>query len=160
MRIVVVLALPREAASVPLARHTATAALVRAGVTRECADEVAVALSEACTNAYRHAQSGDTFEVVLNVGDDDLVVDVMDDGTGVVQPAVPIMMPSPSAVGGRGVSLMSAFTDQVVFESVTGHGGWVRLRKRLRWVEDAPYHGRRDPARYRLRSVRQRSETG
>lgn len=158
MRIVVVLALPRDAASVPLARHTATAALVRAGVTPECADEVEVALSEACTNAFRHADSGDTFEVVLNVGDDDLIVDVLDDGTG-VRPAVPIMMPSPSADGGRGVSLMSAFSDQVVFDSVTGHGGWVRLRKRLRWADDAPFHDRcgQEP---RLRPVRQRRGAG
>ena len=159
MRIVVVLALPRDAASVPLVRHTAKEALVRAGVTNECAEEVEVALSEACTNAYRHAQSGETFEVVLNVGDDDLTVDVMDDGTG-VRPAVPVMMPSPSADGGRGVSLMAAFSDQVVFDSVTGNGGWVRLRKRLRWEDDAPFHGRCDQAPRRLRPVRQRRGAG
>ena len=66
MRIVVVLALPRDAASVPLVRHTARAALARAGVATECAEEVEVALSEACTNAYRHSQGGESFEVVLN----------------------------------------------------------------------------------------------
>jgi serine/threonine-protein kinase RsbW len=159
MRIVVVLALPRDAASVPLVRHTAKEALVRAGVTNECAEEVEVALSEACTNAYRHAQSGDTFEVVLNVGDEDLTVDVMDDGTG-VRPVAPAVMPSPSADGGRGVSLMAAFSDQVVFDSVTGSGGWVRLRKRLRWVDDAPFHGRCTQTQHRLRPVSQRTGTG
>jgi serine/threonine-protein kinase RsbW len=159
MRIVVVLALPRDAASVPLARHTAKAALVRAGVTSECADEVEIALSEACTNACRHAQSGDSFEVVLNVGDDDLTVDVLDEGTG-VQQAMPVMMPSPSADNGRGVSLMAAFSDQVVFDSVTGNGGWVRLRKRLRWAEDAPFDDRCTQRQHRLRPVPERSETG
>lgn len=159
MSIVVVLALPRDAASVPLARHTARAALVRAGVTAECADEVEVALSEACTNAFRHADRGDTFEVVLNLGDDDLTVDVMDEGTG-VKPAVPVRMPSPSADGGRGVSLMSAFSDQVVFDSVTGHGGWVRLRKRLRWTDDAPFNGRCNHEPKRLRPVRPRRCAG
>ena len=159
MRIVVVLALPRDAASVPLVRHTARAALVRAGVTSECAEEVEVALSEACTNAYRHAQSGETFEVVLSVGDDDLTVDVMDDGTG-VQAAIPVMMPNPAADSGRGVSLMAAFSDQVVFDSVTGDGGWVRLRKRLRWAEDAPFQGRGTNNHHRLRAVQQRRGTG
>ena len=159
MRIVVVLALPRDAASVPLVRHTAKEALVRAGVTNECAEEVEVAVSEACTNAYRHAQSGDSFEVVLNVGDDDLTIDVMDDGTG-VPTGLPAVMPSPSADGGRGVSLMAAFCDQVVFDSVTGYGGWVRLRKRLRWADDAPFHGRCTHRERRLRSVQQREGTG
>ena len=159
MRIVVVLALPRDAASVPLVRHTARAALARAGVATECAEEVEVALSEACTNAYRHSQSGESFEVVLNVGDEDLTVDVMDDGTGVPH-GVPVMMPGPSADGGRGVSLMAAFSDQVVFDSVTGNGGWVRLRKRLRWDDDAPFNGRCTHNERRLVPVQQRRGTG
>ena len=159
MRIVVVLALPRDAASVPLVRHTARAALARAGVTSECAEEVEVALSEACTNAYRHSQGGDSFEVVLSVGDDDLTVDVMDDGSG-VPAAVPLMMPGPSADGGRGVSLMAAFSDQVVFDSVTGKGGWVRLWKRLRWDDDAPFNGRCTHNGRRLVPVQERRGTG
>jgi serine/threonine-protein kinase RsbW len=129
-------------------------------VTTECADEVELALSEACTNAFRHAGSGDTFEVVLSVGDDDLTVDVMDEGAG-VRPAVPVMMANPSADGGRGVSLMAAFSDQVVFDSVTGHGGWVRLRKRLRWADDAPFHDRcAQEQQRRLRPLHQRSGAG
>jgi serine/threonine-protein kinase RsbW len=160
MRIVVVLALPREAASVPLVRHTARAALARAGVSSECAEEVEVALSEACTNAYRHSQSGEGFEVVLNLGDDDLTVDVMDEGSGVPEAMPPVVMPSPTADGGRGVSLMAAFSDQVVFDSVTGNGGWVRLRKRLRWNEDAPFHGRCTHLERRLRPVQQQRGAG
>jgi serine/threonine-protein kinase RsbW len=139
MRIEVVLTLPRDAASVPLARHTVTAALRRAGVVDDCVDEVEFALSEACTNAYRHAQDGKDFEVRASIGDESLTVDVLDNGVGFPARASPLTMPSPASDGGRGMALMVAFADQAVFDSVSGDGVSVHLVKHLRWVDDAPF---------------------
>lgn len=140
MRIQVVLTLPRDAASIPLARHTVTTALERAGVVDDCVAEVEVALSEACTNAYRHAHDADDFEVLINIDDIILTVDVLDNGVGFAGRASPRTMPRPSSDGGRGMALMAAFTDHAVFDSVTGDGGSVHLVKHLRWVDDAPFH--------------------
>jgi serine/threonine-protein kinase RsbW len=154
MAIMMMLALPRDAASIPLARHIVTAALAHAGVSGDCAGEVEVAVSEACTNAYRHAHGGDSFEVVLEVGDDDLTVDVIDAATAPAPAAAPVATPGTYLDGGA--SLMAAFSDQVVFDSVTDGGGWVRLRKHLRWADDAPFHGgrwQREPLRLVRRQV-------
>jgi serine/threonine-protein kinase RsbW len=158
MRIQVMLALPRDAASVPLARHTVTAALECAGVTGDCVADVEIALSEACTNAYRHAQDGDDFEVLITIGDDSMTVDVLDRGVGLGERTPPTTMPSPSSDGGRGLALMAAFTDQAVFDSVTGDGVSVHLVKHLRWSADAPFRAP-PPADSTRRGVRSSATT-
>jgi serine/threonine-protein kinase RsbW len=140
MRIKVLLALPRDAASVPLVRHTVTAALRDAGVVEDCVAEVQVAVSEACTNAYHHASHGDGFEVLLEIGDDAITIDVTDEGSGFDPRAAVPTMPMPSAIGGRGLGLMTALTDTAVFDTGDGRGGSVHRSKRLRWAADAPFH--------------------
>jgi serine/threonine-protein kinase RsbW len=141
MRIQVALTLPREAVSVPLARHTVSAALQRAGIERTCLSEVQVALTEACTNVFRHAQQGETYEVVINVGEAYLTVDVIDSGTGFGQRVPVADLPDPASESGRGTALMLAFTDHTSFDEVEGGGGSVHLLKRLNWVADAPMLG-------------------
>lgn len=136
MRIQVVMTLPREAHSVPVARRTVASALTSAGVTRECVGEVEVALSEACTNVFHHAGPGGSYEVLINIGDQQMTMDVLDSGAGFGDlPAEPARMAETTDEGGRGIALMRALTDQAVFDSVTGGGGSVHLVKRLRWSE-------------------------
>ena len=141
MRIQVMMTLPREAASVPLARRTVAVALSSAGVARDCVDEVEVALSEACTNVYHHAGEGEDYEVVINIGDEQLTMDVLDSWTGFGhRPTWPAAtMPDGTSERGRGLALMTALTDGAVFDSVTGDGGSVHLMKRLRWAANAPW---------------------
>ena len=74
--------LPRLAASVTTARHTLESALAGIGVTEQCRDDIALALSEACSNAVEHAQIGHEFLVVLTVGRTRCIVDVVDTGVG------------------------------------------------------------------------------
>ena len=131
MRVLVALTLPREAASVPLARHTVSAALTSAGVAVECLAEIQVALSEACTNVFRHADAGDSYDVLIRVEDEQVIMDVVDAGAGPGQ-RVP-RMPDTSAESGRGLALMAAFTDLAVFDSVVGDSGSVHLMKHLQW---------------------------
>ncbi len=140
MRIQVMMTLPREAASVPLARRTVAVALTSAGVARDCVDEVELALSEACTNVYHHAGEGEDYEVVINIGDEQLTMDVLDSWTGFDhRPRWPAAaMPDGTAERGRGLALMTALTDGAVFDAVSGDGGSVHLMKRLRWADDAP----------------------
>jgi serine/threonine-protein kinase RsbW len=145
MRIQVALTLPREAASVPLARHTVSAALRSAGIATDCLAEIQVALSEACTNVFHHADAGDSYEVLINVEDEQLTMDVVDAGRGPGQ-RVP-RMPDTSAESGRGLALMAAFTDLAVFDSVVGNSGAVHLVKCLQWDESLrAEHSRRHGA--------------
>jgi len=153
VRIQVVLTLPREAVSVPLARHTVAAALQSAGIEGDCLAEVEVALSEACTNVFHHAGAGESYEVAINIGDEQLTMEVVDSGGGFGWRATESTMPHEMAEGGRGLALMSAFSDHALFDTVTGDGGSVHLTKRLRWADGAPLQGStRNPAP--LRAVR------
>ena len=131
------LTLPRDTASVPLARHTVAAALRRAGVAADCVAEVEVAISEACTNAYAHAADALTYEVTISLQDEQLTIDVVDSGPGFGEGPPSTAMPHTASDGGRGVALMAAFTDEAVFDSVTGGGGSVHLVKLLRWSDQA-----------------------
>lgn len=151
VQVQIALTLPRDALSVPLARHTVSAALERAGVTEDCRAEVELAISEACTNAYYHAATAATYEVQILVDEQQLRINVIDEGGGFGDHAPALDMPDPSADSGRGMALMTALTDHAVFDSVSGGGGQVHLMKRLRWSNDAPALR---PAQPNLRALR------
>lgn len=141
MRILLELSLPREAVSVPLARHTVSAALLAAGVEPTCVEEVNVALSEACTNAVQHAVGGVTYEVMANISDEQVTIEVVDSGSGFGQRQITSDAPDHTAENGRGMSLMNSLSDLAVFDSVDGEGGSVHLTKRLRWLQGAQKAG-------------------
>ena len=135
VRIQVVMTLPREARSVPVVRRTVATALESAGVTRECVDEVEVALSEACTNVFQHAHDA-SYEVVINIGDEQLTMDVLDSGEGFGNHGAELgPVEDLEAEGGRGIALMRALSDRAVFDTVTGRGGSVHLMTHLRWTD-------------------------
>ena len=140
VRIQVVMNLPSEARSVPVVRCTVATALRTAGVTDECVGEVEVALSEACSNVHRHAGDGASYEVVINIGDEQLTMDVLDSGAGFGNlHAEPSTMAGADAEAGRGIALMRALSDRAVFDTVTGGGGSVHLMKHLRWSDGADW---------------------
>jgi serine/threonine-protein kinase RsbW len=135
MRVQIALSLPREARSVPLTRHTVSAALYTAGVEPTCVDEVEVALSEACTNAVQHAVGGVSYEVNVSISDEQVSIEVVDSGSGFGQREVYSDVVDHASENGRGMALMNALSDLAVFDSVTGKGGSVHLTKRLRWIQ-------------------------
>ena len=137
MSIQIVMMLPPEAASVSLARHTLAGALKVADVTEECSDEAQLAISEACTNVFDHASEDQNFEVLINVGDVDLTMHILDSGPGFPRGHRLADWPEHSAENGRGLILMNAFTDDATFDSEDG-GGSVRLKKKLRRHAEVP----------------------
>ena len=141
MRVEIALNLPREAISVPLARHVVSAALHTAGVEPTCVQEVEVALSEACTNAVQHAVDGVTYEVMVCISDQQVAIDVIDSGSGFGQHQAPTNGHDHWAEKGRGIKLINALSDLAIFDSVDGEGGSVHLRKRLRWIQRAQEPG-------------------
>jgi serine/threonine-protein kinase RsbW len=137
MRIELALNLPREALSVPLARHTVCSALYTAGVEPTCVEEVEVALSEACTNAVHHAQDGITYDVMVNISDEQVLIDVVDSGSGFGQRSLSPELPHHQAENGRGMALMNALSDSAAYDTISGsQGGSVHMTKRLRWTAD------------------------
>ena len=136
MSIQIVMMLPPEPASVSLARHTLAEALRIADITPDCVHEAQVALSEACTNVFHHVAAGQNFEVLINIGDLELTMHILDSGPGFPRGHHLANWPEANAENGRGLALMTAFTDHASFESENG-GGSVRLKKRLRWNAEA-----------------------
>jgi serine/threonine-protein kinase RsbW len=141
MQLEIRLALPRDAASVPLIRHILRAALEGSGVALDCVSDVELAISEACTNVVLHAHGGSNrYEVQIVIGDEQVTLDVIDSGVGFGSGPSGVSMPDDDAHSGRGLALMNFFMDQAVFDSVTGGGGSVHLTKRLRWARaPAPF---------------------
>jgi serine/threonine-protein kinase RsbW len=133
MRVEIALTLPREEISVPLTRHVVSAALLTAGVEPACVHEVEVALSEACTNAVKHAVDGVVYEVVVGISDEHISIEVVDSGSGFGQRHLSTGHDH-WAENGRGVKLIHALSDLAIFDSVDGSGGSVHMTKRLRWV--------------------------
>ncbi|MDH6703809.1 serine/threonine-protein kinase RsbW [Kitasatospora sp. MAA19] len=83
--------LKRDPASVPLARRILLGAMATAGVDPQIADDLGVALSEACANAVEHGAAGrpdDGFQVTASICGDRLRIEVTDSGPGLPAPAV------------------------------------------------------------------------
>ena len=136
MSIQIVMMLPPKAACVPLARHTLAEALRIRRVDPDCIQEAQVALAEACNNILRHAGSDQNFEVLINVGDAELTVHILDTYPGFHRSRQLSDWPDVHVEGDHGLALMTAFTDNASFESESGNGS-VRLKKRLRWISEA-----------------------
>ena len=133
MSIQIVMMLPPKAASVSLARHTMAEALRIPGVAPDCSHEAQVALSEACSTFLRHVGADQNFEVLINIGDIELTVHILDaEAPG---RRLPEKWPDIDVDREHGLALMTAFADHASFESEAG-GGAVRLKKRLRRSSD------------------------
>lgn len=144
MKLNLALCLPRDGETVTLVRAVAMDALARFGVTSDCIDDIALALSEACSNVVRHADESDEYEVRLEVDLVRCAISVVDTGRGFDVGALSQAMPSPTSTAGRGVALMTALTDQIDFTSEPETGTIVHLVKSLTFVTHAPL-SRPDP---------------
>ena len=136
MSIQIVMMLPPKAASVSLARHSLGEALTIPGVAPDCIHEAQVALSEACSNFLRHVRPDQSFEVLINVGDVELTVHILESDTGRQGVRKLANWPDIHVDRDHGLALMTAFADHASFESESGRGS-VRLKKRLRWNSEA-----------------------
>ena len=136
MSIQIVMMLPPRAGSVTLARHTMAEALRIPDVAPDCIHEAEVALSEACSNFLRRFRTDQNFEVLMNVGDTELTVHILDAEAGLPSDRLLAKWPDIHVERDHGLALMNAFADHASFES-EGAGGSVRLKKRLRWGSDA-----------------------
>jgi serine/threonine-protein kinase RsbW len=99
---------------------------MKAGLSKELSDDLALAVSEACANAILHA-GGATITVGWLSDGERIEVEVRDEG--IFRRRVP--MPELDGQGGHGIPLMMALMDEVVVREGTEEdpGTLVRLVK-------------------------------
>jgi serine/threonine-protein kinase RsbW len=135
------LAMPCEALSIPVIRRVLGDALRGLGVSEDCVADILVAVSEACTNVVQHADTTAHFEVVAVLDRDLCVLKVLDRGQGLQGSDADGRPADPDAESGRGISIMRALVDDVIFDTVRAPGGGVGtavyLEKKPTWDDEA-----------------------
>ncbi|MFN2606572.1 MAG: ATP-binding protein [Acidimicrobiales bacterium] len=142
MQVVLAVCLPRDEVSIQVARHIIQDALRAVGVAESCLQDVAIALSEACTNVVQHSGPGDQYEVRVEITDERCVLSVIDKGHG-FDSAIVGDSSDLSSERGRGIVLMRALVDDIHFVSDPESGTAVRLEKTLEFRDDAAFRAGR-----------------
>ncbi|MEV0133621.1 ATP-binding protein [Dactylosporangium sp. NPDC050688] len=135
--------MPRDRSTVPLTRRVLDAALGVFSVTRDCRDDIGLAVGEACANAVQHADLGADYQVTVTIHEDRCVIDVVDEGVGMeaVQAAesgAATDDPATDSENGRGLRIIHALADMVEFRRHQPHGVALRIVKMLTRVTPAP----------------------
>lgn len=128
MEIGLTLSLPRDELTVPVARRIVDAAMGAIGVDPSCAGDVAVALTEACTNVIKHAGPADEYEVQFRLDNACCEIWVKNFGEADVS-GFSESEAEHDAERGRGFQLMRALVDDLHFVSDRVEGTIVVLRK-------------------------------
>jgi len=137
VEITVRLQLPRDALSVPVVRRLLATSMTTLGVESACIEDIGVALTEACTNVLDHAAGDEEYEVVAGFDDNVCTILVVDAGRGFDAAQVGHAEADPDAEGGRGIHLMRALVDRVLFRSRPDDGMVVHLEKKLAFQDGA-----------------------
>jgi serine/threonine-protein kinase RsbW len=138
MEITLTLALPRDKITVPVARRICTDALRDLGVDDDCRNDVELALTEACTNVLDHVAEGDDYKVSISLDDRLCSIEVIDTGRGFDSAMLEGLIAEPTAEQGRGIQIMRAVVDRVLFTSRPEDGTVCHLEKELVWSEASP----------------------
>jgi len=123
------LSLPRDRSTVPLTRRVLDAALAVFSVTKDCREDIGLAVGEACANAVQHADSGADYEVTVTIQEDRCIIDVVDDGTGM--DSAEATEATPDAETGRGLKIIHALADMVELRRRQPRGMVLRIVKML-----------------------------
>ncbi|SDR17720.1 serine/threonine-protein kinase RsbW [Thermostaphylospora chromogena] len=150
------LRLPRDAASVAVIRQILDSTLLTLGVVTSIRDDIKLILSEACSNAIRHAVRGHDYTVQVAVTEDRCTIRVIDEGEGFELDTVPAppngvavdldsaVIASPVTEHGRGLQIMRALADDLHVIKAE-HSSAVSVEKFLRFYDDAPGRVLRHP---------------
>jgi serine/threonine-protein kinase RsbW len=132
------LRLPRDAVTVPLVRTICRDAMSRLGVTPDCQGDVALALTEACTNVIQHAGGDENeYEVQIEFTGGICHIRVLDKGRGIDLRDSARTKAVLDKDSGRGIVLMRLMADRIAFESRPEDGTIVHLQKDLELEENA-----------------------
>jgi serine/threonine-protein kinase RsbW len=138
MKMSFTLQLPHDALSIPVMRGVLSASLRSVKIDDDCISDIAVALTEACTNVLEHSVDGDEYEVTALIDGWSCAIDVVDTGHGFDAESLGHAEADPTAESGRGIQLMRALVDRVAFVNRPERGTIVHLAKRLVLDDDSP----------------------
>ena len=130
--------LPKDVATVPLARHVIKHVLLELGVTRRCVGDIEIAVTEACANVVEHTEGDDEYSLRVEVSPERCEIRVIDTGRGFDHVAMADGSPDRDGERGRGIGLIKALVDSVEFESVPERGTVVHLVKALDIEDESP----------------------
>lgn len=134
------LTLPGDLSTLPIARNFVSSVCQAAGLDRSTTDAVVLAANEAVGNVIRHAhrdRPGTPFQIHCYVRSDSIEIQLLDEGDPFDLAAVPQLDPAELRLGGRGVFLMRRVMDEISCESRgLGRGNLLRMVKRYR--RDSP----------------------
>jgi serine/threonine-protein kinase RsbW len=119
--------LPREVGSVPAVRRLLRSTLDVLHVDRESGADLELAITEACANVVSHASGTESFEVLLEVGEDRCAIDVRDNGVGFDPSAID--PPETTTERGRGLFLIRALAENVRMHSAPRRGSLIHFEK-------------------------------
>ncbi len=143
-----VLFLPRDAVSVPVCRQVLDSCLETLGVSPDTRMDIALALSEACSNVVRHAGPGDEYEVQVRARDHRCVIEVVNTGSPGGGPVVDgrenvdgfgfadVQVPA-DAESGRGLQIIDSVVENVKLSGNGREGTTVHFEKELEWLPGA-----------------------
>lgn len=130
------LVLPSHIEAVADAAAAGTDFIRNCGVSEEFAFGIEMAMREAVTNAMVHGNQEDeskSVEVILNCHDNELEIEVRDQGEGFDPATVPDPTKAENLLktSGRGIFLMRTFMDEVEWLNRPEGGTAVRMTKRF-----------------------------
>jgi serine/threonine-protein kinase RsbW len=142
VEIKMVLYLPRDAASVPVSRQVLDSCLQTLGVTPDTRADIALALSEACTNVIQHAGADQEYQIQVSARNGQCAIEVINAGNGDgTAPGGAVTAGDPVAAmaeHGRGLKIINAVVDNMRLTGNERHGTTVYFEKKLQWVPGAP----------------------
>ncbi len=103
----------------PVSRQVLDSCLQTLGVAVDARADIALALTEACTNVIQHAGPGDEYEVLASTRDGRCVIEVVNTGNGFAAVAPGDEPVAPAAEHGRGLKIIDAVADNL---RLTGNG--------------------------------------
>jgi serine/threonine-protein kinase RsbW len=127
------LTIPAKAEYITLGRLALTGLSRLGGLGQETVADLKLALTEACSNAVRHAYPGGEgkVEILYELQHDRLVIEVVDDGKGFV-PGSRADEVDEFEAGGLGIAIIRSLADELeIGTGVAGRGSRLRFVKRL-----------------------------
>ncbi|WP_433117447.1 ATP-binding protein [Micromonospora sp. CA-246542] len=138
MRVGMMVSLPRQPSAVARARHILATLLSLTDIGDDVRANLAVLISEACSNAVIHADPSSAVDLTISIDDDVCVIEVGNRGSTPDAAKLDADLPAPLTIGGRGLPLIAALSDAATFVDGPPDQVLLRITKNLSEVRAAP----------------------
>jgi serine/threonine-protein kinase RsbW len=131
MRLTMTFSLPRQPNSVTRARNVLNTLLSLTDASEDCRAHLAVLISEACSNAVKHADHDSTVDIAITIEDSECQLEVSNRGGTLDAAGLTAGLPDPLKLGGRGLPLIAALADSASIVPAAPGSVLLRITKHL-----------------------------